>query len=389
MRAARIVVPSLIGLATVATIAWAFVWGESATFSLASRLTPPKTSIEMLGMLALPDEATDGADAAVQLTGLSGITWLGDDAWAAVMDNSNRLITFSLALAADGSPLAVKNLRVVTLAATHDYEDLAPCPPDLEKRIARRLMRRGLPDPGPCVLVCEEDTPAIRGVALRDGSLVGIVPLPAILQSHRPNRSLESLSIDPNGLAIWTANEEALPNDGPPPTETTGTVVRLVSIPIPTDGEPHGNGPAAAERQFAYPVDSPHTFLRVINGAPFSGVVALVALGQGRLLVMERSGTHGLPPFENRIYFVNTADSQDVSTIQRDLAIFPKNFVSKRLLWKDALGYNFEGLALGPTLADGSQFLVAIADNGGLGTLTQLVTFKLHHEPPHRTPGPR
>jgi hypothetical protein len=104
---------------------------------------------------------------------------------------------------------------------------------------------------------------------------------------------------------------------------------------------------------------------------------------------MERSGTHGLPPFENRIYFVNTADSQDVSTIQRDLAIFPKNFVSKRLLWKEALGYNFEGLALGPTLADGSQFLVAIADNGGLGTLTQLVTFKLHHEPPHRTPGPR
>lgn len=32
----------------------------------------------------------------MHLTGLSGITWLGDDEWAAVMDNSNRLITFSL-----------------------------------------------------------------------------------------------------------------------------------------------------------------------------------------------------------------------------------------------------------------------------------------------------
>jgi hypothetical protein len=130
-------------------------------------------------------------------------------------------------------------------------------------------------------------------------------------------------------------------------------------------------------RQVAYPVDPPHEFVEFLKGESFSGVVALVALGNGRLLVLERSAARGLPPLENRIYYVDTVGAPDATGVERDLAARPELFVKKRLLWKDALGCNLEGLALGPALPGGARSLVAIADNGGIGTPTQLVTFRL------------
>ena len=110
---------------------------------------------------------------------------------------------------------------------------------------------------------------------------------------------------------------------------------------------------------------------------PLSGVVAIVALGKGKLLVLERSGAPGLPPFENRIYLVDTTNAHDVTAIERDLATKTDTFLSKRLLWRDSLGCNLEGLALGPELKGGARVLAAIADNGGIGTPTRLVTFRL------------
>jgi hypothetical protein len=62
-----------------------------------------------------------------------------------------------------------------------------------------------------------------------------------------------------------------------------------------------------------------------------------------------------------------------VAAVDRDLADRRENFVEKRLLWADTLGINLEGLCLGPRLVDGNRALVAIADNGGLGTPNQLV----------------
>jgi hypothetical protein len=47
------------------------------------------------------------------------------------------------------------------------------------------------------------------------------------------------------------------------------------------------------------------------------------------------------------------------------------------LLWADSLGLNLEGLCLGPPLADGRRGLVAIADNGGIGTPNQVVGLEL------------
>jgi hypothetical protein len=350
------------------------------------------------GAIPLPNRAEDAEGNAVEITGLSGVAWMGDDRYVAVMDNSEHLLLFRLSLTQTGKPIAVESLRVLKLSQRHDYEDVVPCPGPVAH--AMRQERAGTGGEREdasesCVLVCEEDTPAVRAFSLDDGRMLGAVPLPRNLLTRRPNRGLESLAIEPNGRSVWTANEEALANDGPPATVGGGTVVRLTRLPLPVAEQPlpydrlrsRREQPAAAAFQVAYRVEPPHTFLRVFAGQPLSGLAALVALGKGQLLTLERSGAPGLPPFASRIYCVNTAAAVDVSAVERDLAGRKEAVVEKRLLWSDSLGVNLEGLCLGPLLADGNRSLVAIADNGGIGTPNQLVGLALVSPAPAVRPG--
>lgn len=325
------------------------------------------------GSITLPSNVSDRNGNAVEITGLSGITWLGHDRYAAIMDNSDTLILFSLSLARDGTPLEASDFEVVTLAERHDYEDIAACPEPLQQRIKARRMEKGFSDPGRCLLVCEEDTPAIRVISLIDGSLLGTIPIPRVLTTRVSQRGLESIDIDPDGLHLWTANEEALADDGPAASMNAGTVVRLVRVAIPEPDHHRGEEPL----QLAYDVDPPHPFVRVFAGVTLSGVVGLAGLGGGRLLVLERSGSPGLPPFENRIYLVETLNARDVTAIDRDLAAQTEAHLPKTLLWKDQLGCNIEGLCFGPRLPGGIRSLIAVADNGAIGTPNQLIAFEL------------
>jgi hypothetical protein len=341
---------------------------SQATAAAADRPTAPAPSVTLAGTLTLPDDAVAGEPA---ITGVSGVTWLGDDRYAAVLDNSDRLLLFRLALAADGSPQGTSDLEVVTLAAPHDYEDIAVCPPRLAARIADRRRSRGDSVPERCLLVCEEDTPAIRAIDLDRGDLLGIVPIPEIFSTRRPNRGLEALASDPDGRFIWTATEEAVPADGPAAGDGRGTVVRIARIAVP------GGDTGDTDAQFAYPVEPPHRFARVFAGEPLAGLVAVVALGEGRLLALERSAAPGLPPFTSRIAVIDTSGAVDVADQPGGLAARPELRLDKQMLWEDALGCNLEGLCLGPPLPGGRRVLVGVADNGGLGTPTQIVTFVL------------
>jgi hypothetical protein len=200
-----------------------------------------------------------------------------------------------------------------------------------------------------------------------------VIPTPKEFATRRHNRGFESLDIEPDGLHIWTANEEALPADGPVATAATGTVVRLARITTPEPNENVTQKPS----QFAYAAAPPHSFVRVFGGEPLSGIVALIGLGDGALLVLERDGCPGLPPFENRVYLVNTNNETDVTAIEQDLARHVEHHVGKVLLWKDQLGCNLEGLCLGPSLGSTRKSLLAIADNNGAGTPNVLVGFTL------------
>jgi len=335
---------------------------------------PPR--VTFAGTLMLPDTAPATAGQGdLPVTGLSGVTWLGEDRFAAIMDNSDRLLLFRLALSPTGVPEAASDLRVVVLGERHDYEDVAACPPRLVERIAEKRRARGDAVPANCLLVCEEETPAIRAIDIDTGALLGIVPIPPIAKTRRHNRGLEALAIDPDGSHIWTATEEAVPADGPGSTATTGTVVRLMRIAVP------GAESAKGEAQFAYAADPPHRFVRVFTGEPLSGVTALGVLDRGRLLGLERAAGPGLPPFFSSIYLVETTGSPDVTDVPDGLATRDELHITKKPLWQDALGCNVEGLCLGPTLPDGSRTLLAVADNGGLGTPNQLIGFVLRETP--------
>lgn len=324
-------------------------------------------SIELAGSREFPGAVADGGP---PIGGLSGLAWLAGDEWVAVMDNSAALVRFRLALSAAGGPEAVHDLRRVTLEARHDYEDVACCPPELAAALAPGPAAARSP-PGPRLLICEEDTPAIHAVALDSGALLGRVPLPDVLAGCRRNRGLEAVAIDAARRQVWTATEEALTGDGPTAAVGQGTVVRLVRL---TAGRGLGRMETA---QFAYRVDPPHRVLTVRQAAVFSGVVALAALEDGRLLVLERSAAIGLPPFENRIYLADPTDAEDVTRVTRDLADWPGRGVTKRILWRGNLGCNLEGLAIGPGLPNGGTAVVAIADGGEPGVPGRIVGFRL------------
>ncbi|RLS79683.1 MAG: esterase-like activity of phytase family protein [Planctomycetota bacterium] len=339
----------------------------AASLLLATSLQASAPRIALRGTIELPASVTDAAGRDVPIAGISGVTWFAADRYAAVLDNSDLIVCFRLTLSAGGEPLAISDVEVVRLRETHDYEDIAPWPASSVDGGTRHQED----DAGRRVLVCEEDTPAIRGVSLDDGGLGEALPLPGILRSRRPNRGLEALALDPDHRHLWTATEEALADDGPPATADAGTVVRITRVPLP------GGDDRVTAAQFAYAVDPPHRFAPVFGGTPLSGLVALAALGSGRLLVLERSGAPGLPPFAGRIHFVDTTDCADVSAIAGGLAALGTCRVAKQRLWEDSLGVNLEGMCLGPRLASGDRALVTVADNGGIGGPNRIVCFTI------------
>ena len=177
----------------------------------------------------------------------------------------------------------------------------------------------------------------------------------------RSGFGLESLAS--TGSAVWTANEEALDADGPRATGQRGTTVRLTRF---DRGQSQG--------QWAY-VTEPSTgaLPRIAN---VDGVADLLALPGGQLLVLERATYSGQAPgdfggFVSRIFEVTVTEATDISSRQRlDTLVAGTAYmpVRKRLLWQRAFSLftgvnNFEGIALGPTLDDGSRSVLLIADN--------------------------
>ena len=107
-------------------------------------------------------------------------------------------------------------------------------------------------------------------------------------------------------------------------------------------------------------------------GEDRSGVSALIALDDGRLLVLERAlvgAPSGMGIFRIRIYLADPSGATDVSGFDTGLAGRTDwTPAIKTLLWEHTFGLpvsNFEGMALGPRLADGTRSLLLVADNGG------------------------
>jgi hypothetical protein len=258
---------------------------------------------------------------------LSGITRQSGDRYLAVADSGAQLVSLDVTVdATTGAITQVASPGSTTLSPGVDLEGVA------------WSASRGT------VFVSDEVGAAIREYDPITGSSVGSVAVPAVFGNARNNLSLESLTLAPDESALWTANEAALTVDGPTATPSAGTWVRLQRFDASLN----------ADLQLAYLSEA---FTGIL------GVTDLLALPGGGLLALER--TLGIPGFGASLFAIDASSASDVSGVA-DLSAGGFQAVTKQLLWSAVTGQeNFEGIALGPTLARGERSLLLVSDGGG------------------------
>jgi hypothetical protein len=177
------------------------------------------------------------------------------------------------------------------------------------------------------------------------------MPVPKIFSQSRKNLRLESITWNDVAAHFWIANEEALLPDGAL-SGAEGTLIRLQQL----------DDKFRSVAQYAWRTE-PAGF-RFHNSG--NGVSDLCLLPDGRLLVLERGFAFG--GLRVRLFLADFKDATDITQVS---SLADAKFVTARktLVFEEITGFtNFEGIALGPTLDDGSRSLVLIADsNGGSG----------------------
>lgn len=182
-----------------------------------------------------------------------------------------------------------------------------------------------------------------------------------------PNYVFESLAFDARQQRLWTISESTLRRDGKPasPENRVGNKLRLLSFDWS-----QGNGhPMTAS--YAYQMDAPTTDKKAQYYV--MGVSELCALGDGKLIVLEREAFvphKKLGAFCHcKLYLVDTSKEQ---VFPNDEAFDEQTpFVKKKLLteWTTNLTLlgrsfaNYEGMCLGPRLKNGNQVLILLSDS--------------------------
>ena len=298
-----------------------------ALFSLLAALAHAAAPISIEHVAGQAAFTLDG-----EITDLSGLAWIGGAEFMAVSDKTNALLPVTLHIdPASGAIRSGEFGAAIPVAAGHwDFEGLAYV-------AATRTF-----------YISTEFPPGILTYR-RGAAAAKAMPLPRIFAQARENLSMESIAWDGTVRKFWTANEEALEPDGPLSDAKAGSVVRLLCL-----------DPAFKPlAQYAWRTE-PCT-MRFGGG---SGVCDLALLPNGTLLVLERG--FGFGGLHLRIYAADFTDATNVADLPAlDGAKF--TLAKKTLLLDEATGFfNFEGLALGPTLSDGSHSLIVIADSHGV-----------------------
>ncbi len=340
---------------------------------IGAALAAASLALAPAGELAFP-RAWNGSS----LSGLSGIARVADDAYYAVRDSGGALYALTIGVdRATGTPTNFVVEGRTVLAGRGDLECVA-------WDAARRWAWAG-----------DEDDGSIRAFDPATGAERARVAVPAVFDAFRYNRSFESLALRPDGLEMWACNEEALcrreaegreargaapvraatpdVDDGPRATRERGSRVRLQRFTRPA---PEAAWTAAG--QWMYETDG-------VGGGGFAGksrcgVSDLLCLDDGTLLALERemSIKRGklLPSFRCRIYQIDFAGADDVADVAalKDTARRP---VAKRRLFGAHTGLAmYEGICLGPALADGSRSVLLISD-GDDGAANRILALRL------------
>ncbi len=315
---------------------------------------------------------TKTAEYSFAKAGCGGIAWSGHAGMFYVLrdhagDDKSRVYPVSLAI----DP-ATGAIREQTLGAEFTPESLGDA-----EGIALD------PQSGKLWVSDEGNPPTIAEYGL-DGAATGrSAQVSAIQRDCRNDRnySLEALTISPDGLTMWTANEQALKCDGPTSkgNSTVSTVVRLTRF---TRETPQANWEAAGEWAYACDTCEPvpsslSMFASQVSQFSENGLSGLCALPDGSLLALEREvsiASRG----RCRIYRVTTgalADATEVSdfpaltnvtydAVAKGDCLLEFNGPQPSNLLGPYSIIVYEGIALGPILSDGSRAVYLVSDGG-------------------------
>ncbi len=198
----------------------------------------------------------------------------------------------------------------------------------------------------------------------------------------RNNKLFEALTVTPNGT-IYTANEDALVQDGPLTSVSNGSVVRLTALD-PVSG--------AAGAQYAY--ELPPIPVDAAPGAPFgpdNGLPELLAISDTQFIAIERAFAFGVGNTIRLTLAEITADTTDVSSFA-SLTGADYTPMRRTLLLEMPITFegitldNIEGVSWGKTLANGNRTLVLVADNNFSATQsTQFIALEIAPVPEPET----
>ena len=338
--------------------------------SHAESAEPTLPSLSLVGEFPLPDSAPEGLSGIAWRGGIPGLGDSWDDLYALVEDSGGRLHSATIGI--DRGTGAITNAVVSPTGSIPGAADLegvcCGAVPVADGTV-------------PTLFASDERGPAIWAKAAFDASSPEwtSLPLPEPLRRCRFNRALESLALSPDGRLLWTANEGPLPEDGPEPTAERGAKIRIYALPVsgllPKTNDSRPAPASSTQAPSASPTEPAFRFYELNAAAggkmphlpdPFNGLAELCALPDGRLLALER--TYGLrtrSPDDPRasliaisIYLVDPP-----SSAARTAAAQRPPVLAKTLLWRGLTGRaNYEGMTLGPELADGSRALILVSD---------------------------
>ena len=222
--------------------------------------------------------------------------------------------------------------------------------------------------------------PFVREVRT-DGSFVRAFETPSAFNyvdnsttGARSNKLFEALAVTPNGM-VFTANEDALIEDGPITTLSAGSVVRVLKLD-PASGK--------TVAQYAYPLPAiPVDKAPTGAFAPDNGLPELLAVSNTEFLAVERAYADGVG---NTIRLVLATLEADTTNVQSFKSLQGATYkpMKKQLLLEMPITYqgvkidNIEGASWGPRLPNGNRTLVLVADNNFADNqVTQFLAFEV------------
>ena len=269
----------------------------------------------------------------------SGIAWLGGTKYAIANDKSPTAGFYLMTIETDnltGELLMVREDTFLTSGLPNRDEEGICYMPQTQT-----------------VFVSGEDDQEILEYNLQ-GQLTGRkLNIPEIFKTAYSNGGFEALTYQVATQRFWTTSENTLKSDGQKPTVKRKIANRLRLQSFGDDLQP--------KEQYWYETDSAVT--RKHKGRSILGVSGLAALDDGRIVVLEREmyfpkkqiGSYSLV----KLYLVDPSQQQPGEVLQKTLLA---EFRTKVNLTRRNFA-NFEGICVGPRLADGRQLLMLVCDS--------------------------